>query len=106
MREKFSAFPNVKLIPGRVPESLSQVPSKRIAYLSIDMNAAAPEKAALEYFWDRLVPGAIVVLDDYNWRLHVNQKRAIDQFAQSRQTEVLSLPTGQGLLVKTHPLTA
>ncbi len=101
VQKKFSEFPNVRLIKGRIPESLSQVDSEKIAYLSIDMNAAAPEVAALEYFWPKMVDGAIVVFDDYNWRLHINQKRAIDELARSLGTEVLALPTGQGLLVKT-----
>ncbi len=100
VQSKFAALPNVRLIKGPIPESLTQVQAQKIAYLSIDMNAAAPEKAALEYFWDRLVTGALVVLDDYNWRLHVNQKRAIDEFSRRRGTEVLALPTGQGLIVK------
>jgi len=101
VQQKFSKFPNVRLVKGRIPESLSEVKSTKIAYLSIDMNAAAPEVAALEYFWPKLVDGAVVVFDDYNWRLHVNQKRAIDQFVARVGSEVLALPTGQGLIVKT-----
>ena len=47
---------------GRVPESLEAVEIESVAYLSIDMNIVEPEIAALEYFWDKLVPGALVVL--------------------------------------------
>lgn len=47
-----------------------------------------------------MVSGAIVVLDDYGWSGHEEQKHAFDSFARSRGVEVLSLPTGQGLILK------
>jgi len=100
VRESFKAYDNVKLIRGRVPDSLTSVPSSKVAYLSIDMNAMMPEIAAAEYFWHKLVPGATIVLDDYGWREHVVQKKAFDAFAASHGTHILSLPTGQGLIVK------
>jgi len=64
------------------------------------MNIAAPEIAALEFFWDKLVGGAIVLLDDYGWLHHVEQKRAMDGFAQRKGVLIATLPTGQGLLIK------
>jgi hypothetical protein len=82
-----------------VPATLAQAPD-RVAYLSLDMNMAFPEIAAAEHFWPRLSPGGVVLLDDYNWTSHVNQKRAFDAFAAERGLRVLGLPTGQGLLVK------
>jgi hypothetical protein len=97
----FRPYPNVRIVRGRVPDTLPQVLSERVAYLSIDMNCVEPEIAAANYFWDKLVPGAVVVLDDYGagvW--HKDQKDAFDQFAQERGVEILTLPTCQGLMVK------
>ena len=62
----FAPFPNVRIIRGRVPETLPMVMSNRIGYLSLDMNNPIPEVAALKFFWDKLVPGAVVILDDYS----------------------------------------
>jgi hypothetical protein len=101
VRETFMNYPNIKIIQGAVPETLSQVPSKKIAYLSLDMNSAVPEIAAAQYFWDKLVPGAVIVLDDYAYKgNHSRQKAEFDQFAAERSVSVLSMPTGQGLLFK------
>lgn len=100
VQRTFAPFPQVRLIRGQVPDVLPQVTAERVAWLSIDMNCAAPELAALEAFWERLAPGAPVVLDDYGWLLHAEQKRAIDAFAARVGVEVLALPTGQGLLLK------
>lgn len=96
----FKDFANVTLVRGPIPDTLPQVTSRKIAYLSIDMNSVAPEIAAAEYFWDKLVQGAVIVLDDYGWQSHIEQKKAFDQFAAEHGTQVLSLPTGQGIIIK------
>lgn len=96
----FRDFPNVKIIRGPVPDTLPQVDAERVCFLSIDMNCAAPEIAAAEYFWDKVVSGGIVLLDDYGFATHETQKEAFDQFAARKGVQVLSLPTGQGLLIK------
>ncbi|MDE2006336.1 MAG: class I SAM-dependent methyltransferase [Rhodospirillales bacterium] len=97
----FAPWPRCRLVRGEVPATLAQFPpDRRIAYLSIDMNIVAPEIAALEFFWDRLVPGGIVLLDDYGWATHRAQQAAMDDFAAARAVEILCLPTGQGLLIR------
>jgi Macrocin-O-methyltransferase (TylF) len=100
VRNNFAEWPRARIVVGPVPETLREVAARRIAYLHIDMNCAPPEVAALEYFWDRIVTGAPILLDDYAYRGFDAQKRAVDEFARSRSVEVCSLPTGQGLMVK------
>ena len=99
VQRTFAGFP-VEIICGAVPETLSRVRSSRIAFLSVDMNAVWPEVAALEFFWDKLVSGGIIVLDDYGYPGCLEQKEAHDRFAASRGVKVLSLPTCQGLILK------
>jgi O-methyltransferase len=99
-KRTFAPFPNVRLVRGVVPESLPTVSIEQVAYLSIDMNLVHPEIAALEYFWDRLVPGAFVVLDDYAFEGHGQQHAAVNRFAAARNVPVYSSPTGQGIIVR------
>jgi O-methyltransferase len=99
--QTFRAYPNAVIVRGAIPGTLSQIRTDKVAFLSIDMNCAEPEIAAAEFFWDRLVPGAAIVLDDYAcgpW--YIRQKQAFDAFAQARDVRVLPLPTGQGLIFK------
>jgi O-methyltransferase len=100
VQDAFRAFPNVVLVRGSIPETLPRVVPAKVSYLSIDMNVVLPEIAAAEHFWDRLVSGAVIILDDYGHAPHVLQKRAFDAFAAERGAQVLLLPTGQGLLFK------
>jgi len=101
VRKTFSQFPNVRIIRGEVPETLPIVDSDKIAYLSIDMNCVEPEIAAAKFFWDKVSPSGVIVLDDYCYSEdYTLQHKAFDEFAKSRGAEVLPLPTGQGLIVK------
>ena len=96
----FSEWQNVRIIQGTVPETLPQISSQAIAYLHLDMNCAEPEVAALEFLWERLVPGAMVLMDDYGYSGYEAQKLAHDDFANRHGLLIASLPTGQGLLVR------
>jgi hypothetical protein len=100
VRANFAQWPRVRIVQGAVPETLSEVRSANIAYLHLDMNCAPPESAALEHFWDRLSPGAAVLLDDYAYFGFDPQRLAIDGFVRAHDVEVASLPTGQGLIIK------
>lgn len=100
-KANFAPYPKARLVRGKVPETLPTADITRVCYLSIDMNLAQPERAAMEYFWDRLSVGAPVVLDDYAWAGYEAQQREMDDFAASKGTMVMTLPTGQGLLIKT-----
>ena len=99
-KQVFAPYPNAQLVRGRIPDTLDSVRIDKVAYLSIDMNLVAPEMAAINHFWDKLVKGAVIVLDDYGWIGHEQQKLAMDAFAASKGTSVLAMPTGQGLLLK------
>lgn len=54
----------------------------------------------MELLYDRITPGAIIVLDDYGWLGYRDQKLALDPFFEARGHKVLELPTGQGLVIK------
>jgi O-methyltransferase len=96
----FAPYPRAQLVRGTVPETLETVAIEQVSYLSIDMNLAQPEVAAIEFFWSRLVPGAAVILDDYGWKARGEQKVAMDRFASEKGVPILLLPTGQGLILK------
>ncbi len=98
---RFKAFSNVEVIKGKVPDSLIKVESNKIVYLSLDMNVAGPEIAAAEYFWDKIVPGGIILIDDYGFsNKYTVSNRLYNEFAEKRNLKVLPLATGQGILVK------
>lgn len=100
VRANFSQWPNAVVIPGIVPDCLPAVNIDQVAFLHIDMNCAYPERGAIEYFWNRLSPGAFVLLDDYAYHGYESQAESMDAVGRTLGFNVLSLPTGQGLIVK------
>ena len=102
VRSAFKKYKNVILVKGKIPDSFSRVTLSKIAFASIDMNNAKAEIAAIEYLWPKLVVGGIVILDDYAYGAEfLAQKQALDRFAVKRRINILTLPTGQGLIIKT-----
>jgi hypothetical protein len=100
VRANFAEWRNAIVVQGAVPDILHHLDFGPVAFLHIDMNCALPERAALEFFWDRLSPGAVVLLDDYAYFGHDCQREAIDAAARVWGAEVLSLPTGQGMIIR------
>ena len=96
----FAPFPNAKLVRGILPDTLSEAPINRISYLSVDLNYAEAEMAVMERLWPKLTPGAIVVIDDYAFVGHEIQFQAWNEFARDKGQMILTVPTGQGLLIK------
>ncbi|MCC7328042.1 MAG: class I SAM-dependent methyltransferase [Burkholderiales bacterium] len=101
VRKKFGNYPQVKIVKGTIPEVFREHSPDTIAYLHIDLNQAPAEIAALEALFDRIVPGGIVILDDYEWAgVYRSQKIAEDPWFEARQYRVFPLPTGQGIVIK------
>jgi O-methyltransferase len=99
-RRNFSGFSNAIIVKGTVPEVLPSIDIQRVAYLSIDMNNAPAELGAMEFFWNRLSPGACVLFDDYGHAGFEAQQVALDEFAAKRGVKIATLPSKQGLLLK------
>ena len=99
VQKRFKDLDNVKLVRGLVPEVLDQVKSERIAFLSIDMNGAIAERAALEYFYDKMLPGGIIYFDDYGWD-YPELRATVDDFFAGKPEKLLHFPSGNSIAIK------
>ncbi len=99
-KARFADCQNVTVTQGKVPDVLADVSPEKIAFMHLDLNNAEAEIGALEVLFERMVPGALLVLDDYGWLAYRPQKLALDPWFEKRGYQVLELPTGQGLLIK------
>ena len=101
VRAKFATYPQVKICKGNIPDVFIGQSPRSIAYLHIDLNQAPAEIAALDALFDRVVPGGIIILDDYEWAgAYRGQKLAEDPWFEARQYRVIPIPTGQGIVIK------
>jgi hypothetical protein len=97
----FKKYRNVMIVEGRIPEVLKKTSIKKISYLSIDMNNSYAEIEAIKFLFNKIVKGGIVLLDDYAYgKSFILQKISWDKFAKTKGIQILTLPTGQGLIIK------
>lgn len=97
----FSDCENMTVIKGRVPDILKDVCPSQISFLHVDMNNVEAEIEALKFLYDdRIVPGGVIIFDDYGWAVAEAQHIAANQWADSKGLKILELPSGQGLLMK------
>ena len=98
---RFAGYGQVRLVKGLIPGAFDGAEPPAVAYLHIDLNDAEAEIATLDRLFDKVVPGGMVILDDYEWSgVYRPQKIAEDQWFQDRNYRVMPLPTGQGLVFK------
>lgn len=100
VRDNFAEFNNVEIVAGFIPDTLDQLTSTEVAFVHIDMNNPTPEEDALRFVWDRVVPGGIILLDDYAQKSFELQKSSMDALSAEMGFHILALPTGQGLIIK------
>jgi hypothetical protein len=89
-----------EICPGDVFETLEEVETGPLVFVHMDLNARAPTQRALEYAYRRLVPGGVILFDDYGHAGYELQRDAIDGFYASKADSVIALPTGQGFAIK------
>jgi Macrocin-O-methyltransferase (TylF) len=78
----------LRLVKGRVqdalPGYLESNPGTRISLLHLDMDLYEPTKYALDILWDRVLPGGVVVFDEFRLPPWGGEATAWDELARER----------------------
>jgi hypothetical protein len=77
-------FGFVELHRGWIPQSFEAFPLTPIKFVHVDVDMYEPTKASLEFFWNSLVPGGCIVVDDYNHAVFEGATSAVDEFLQDK----------------------
>ncbi|MFC2188308.1 TylF/MycF/NovP-related O-methyltransferase [Fulvivirgaceae bacterium LMO-SS25] len=100
IRERF-VNDKVEIVKGFIPEIFNELNVSKISFLSVDLNSAIPEYECLNFFWDKIVSGGIIVLDDHGYLNQFEESRIQhEKFAKEKNVEILKLPTCQGIIIK------
>lgn len=101
VREKLSRFSFVDYYPGWIPERFDEVADREFAMVHVDVDLYQPTLDSVAFFYPRLVPGGMIVCDDYGSTLCPGAKQACDEVVQQfNAPPVIHLTTGQGLILK------
>lgn len=91
---------NVRFIKGLFPGTAEHIPADAMFCLAhIDCDLYAPFRAALEFFYPRVVPGGFLVMHDYH-SLHWNgAEQAVDEFFADKRESIIPIPDGAGTVI-------
>jgi hypothetical protein len=81
VKRALAPFPGIEFFPGWIPEAFPKAGGAPCRFVHVDVDLYQPTRDSLEHFWPRLVRGALMVCDDYNWP---GGKRAVDEFCHAR----------------------
>lgn len=85
---------NVELVEGdilkTVPEYLDAHPELIISLLNLDTDIYEPAVTILDNFYPRIVPGGILVLDDYG--VFPGETKAVEDYFKDKKVKIEKLP--------------
>jgi 3-O-methyltransferase len=68
-----------------LPAFLEENPEARFCLVNIDVDVYEPTRKILELCWERMVPGAVLLLDEYGTSKWPGETRAWDYFARDHK---------------------
>ncbi|MGW6402384.1 TylF/MycF/NovP-related O-methyltransferase [Streptomyces sp. NPDC055134] len=81
-------------VQGRVEDTVPQQAPEQISILRLDTDWYASTKHELEDLYDRLVPGGVLLIDDYGyWQ---GSRQAVDEFLEKTGERLLLLRMDEG----------
>ena len=91
---------NVRFVKGFFPDTSNQIPADaRFSLVHIDCDLYQPFRAALHFFYDRLVPGGFLIMHDYSSLHWDGAERAVDEFFADKPESVVPVPDGSGTVI-------
>jgi len=97
VKRALAPFPGIEYFPGWIPGAFPKDGAAPCRFVHVDVDLYQPTRDSLEHFWPRLVPGARMICDDYNWP---GGKRAVDEFCRAHGIAVELTPTNQAVMVR------
>jgi O-methyltransferase len=96
---------NVKIVSGIFPGSFTdQVDAVSFAHVDVDVYRSCRE--TFEWIWPRLVPGGIVVFDDYGYHGTPGMTLCINEIVEERESDLewMPIPPMQAVIFKIPPV--
>lgn len=94
---------NIKIVPGVFPDETGKNFAKdvRFRFCHIDVDVYQSAKDALDFVWERMPVGGIVVMDDYGCITTPGIRQLADEEAKKTGRVFMYNINGHGVLVKT-----
>ena len=93
---------NVQLIKGWIPEVFEKLDEKNLyKFVHIDVDLYKPTITTLNYIFDKVVKGGIIITDDFDSREFPGNRKAWQEFFTNKNIlNSIALPSGQAVYIK------
>jgi len=85
---------------GIFPHTAADLQDRQFSLVHLDADLYESTKSGLEFFWPRMVPGGVIVLDDYGSQHWYGVKRAVEEFAQEFNVAPINTTLFQCVCIK------
>ena len=84
---RFSEFPNVRLIKGFFPnpEAEKILKDTMFSFVHIDVDLYESDLNACRFFFPKMVKNGVMIFDDYRWVTTPGCKKAIDEYSSENK---------------------
>ena len=100
VKDNLKEFDFIDYKKGWIPTRFCDVSDMKFSFVHIDVDLYQPIRDSLDFFYPRLVPGGVIVLDDYGYLAFPGAKKAVDRFLREKPDFFLPLPSGSAFLLK------
>ena len=98
----FKEYNNVFLVKGWIPDVFDQLDqNNKYKFVHLDVDLYQPTLDSLEYIYEKVVKGGVIITDDYKSPLFPGNKKAWEHYFNSKNIKNwLALPSGQAAIIK------
>jgi len=100
VERNFQEFSFVTLVKGNLPQILDLRDWGGISFLHVDLNAPEIEVASVLKLWNQILPGGIVLIDDYAYNSFSYTYQLFNNLADELKVPILTTASGQGIMIK------
>lgn len=92
--------PFVEFYKGWIPDRFSEVADRRFCFVHVDVDLYQPTLDSIAFFYPRMEPGGIILLDDYGFESCPGVTAAVDQFMADKPEPIINLSAGGAFIMK------
>jgi len=100
LRNNLREFDRVDVLKGWIPSRFGEIAERHFRLVHIDVDLYRPTLDSLRFFYPRMVPGGVIVMDDYGYLTCPGATQAAREFMNGKPEYILQLPTGQGVIIR------
>ena len=103
VQQLLSSYPNIQYHKGWIPDVFNGMKKHKYKFAHIDLDIYEPISHTLNYLYPLMVPGGIIVCDDYGSMFWPGAQKAVDEFCKQKNIRVITLSSGQAIIIKPSP---